>query len=269
MKHLHVILILSILGLFACKESDRDQDTSINSCEDFGAAQSYAYDAFKLVHQAALSSKGITAANPAMATTLFGCDTLIVDTSSSPMSITIRFNGSCTYNTDIRTGEIIATFTGKYDNLGTQVSISFNKYTFNDYPVSGSMNYKFQGTISTNPTYAVTIQDFSMENSKNRIMTFSGSQTLSVSSGETTALFNDDTYSISGTASGRAFRGNDYSAMIEENLILKGSCKWVNSGAATVSPENKQPRFLDFGSSCDNKGSAQIYSISYEVVFPE
>lgn len=269
MKSLNFILILSALALFSCKDSDRDNDTTVNSCEAYGTGQSYAYDVFKMVHQAALSSKGITAANLADTTSLFGCDTLIVDTTTNPMTITIHFNGMCDYKGNERTGEILTTFSGKYDNLGTVVSISFNNYYFNNYPVTGSLSYNFQGVISGNPTYGVTTTNFTIENSKGRFIKFSGGQQLAVTSGETTASFDDDTYSISGSATGMTFEGNDFSVLMEEDLTLNGNCNWVNKGVATVSPENKQPRILDFGSSCDNKGTAQIYGLSYEVVFPE
>ena len=268
MKRLNFILIISVLALFSCKDSDRDQDVSINSCEAYGVGQSYAMGVFKMVHQAALSSRGIAVNNLADTTSLFGCDTLIVDTTTNPMTITIQFNGMCIYNGNEYIGEINATFSGKYDNLGTVVNISFNNYYYNSYPVNGNISCNFQGTINGNPTYGVNSSNFSIENSKNRTLTFSGGQTLEVTSGETTATFNDDTYSIRGSASGRAFEGNDFTVLIDTDLTLNGNCNWVNSGIATVSPENKQPRILDFGSSCDNKGNAQIYGLSYEVVFP-
>lgn len=269
MKKLNFILIFCVIVLFSCKDSDRDKDTSINSCRAYGIGQSYALDVFKMVHQAALSSKGITAAYLANSTTLFGCDTLIVDTTTNPMSITIQFNGNCIENDNQRSGEIMATFTGKYDYLGTIVSISFNNYNFNGYPVTGNISYNFQGIINGNLTYGITATNYSIKNNKERVLEFSGSQKIAISTGETTATYNDDTYSISGTATGRTFEGNDYSVLIDENLTLKGNCNWVNSGVATVSPENKQPRLLNFGSSCDNNGTAQIYGISYEVIFSE
>jgi hypothetical protein len=231
-------------------------------------AQSYVYDAFKVVHQAALSSKGITSGNLADTTSLFGCDTLIVDTLTNPMTIVIQFNGTCSNNNNDRYGSITASFSGKYDALGTSVNISFNNYRYGGYPITGSINYSFSGVISSLPTYAISVSNFSIENSKERLLSVSGNQTLKITAGEMTASVNDDTYIITGSASGRAFEGNDFSAIIDNSLDLAGNCKWISSGITTVSPENKQPRILDFGSGCDDKASAKIYGLNYEITIP-
>lgn len=268
MKKLCFLMIMSTILIAACKDSDRDTDTSINSSTDYAMAQSYVYDVFKMVHEAALSSKDITTNNLSDTTTLFGCDTLIVDTMSSPMSITIQFNGTCSNNSNSRSGSIVATFSNKYDNFGTAVNISFNNYIYNNYPINGNISYTYGGVISGVPTYNFSINQFSIKNSKELSVTFSGNQSLGIISGKTTAEFNDDTYSISGTASGRAYAGNEFNATINTNLSLLGSCKWVSSGITSVSPENKVPRNLDFGSGCDNKATAKIYTISHEIVIP-
>lgn len=271
MKAYKTILVLSLAICFiGCRDSDRDKDTSINSCADFGAGQSFSLDVFKLIHQAALSSKGITNANLTNTGTLFGCDTIIVDTVSIPMTITLQFNPGCTSGGNTREGEIVASFSSKYDNLGTQVNISFTNYSFNGHPISGTQRFTFNGVLNTNPTYGVTTTAMEIRDTiNNRTLLFSGNQTLAITSGESTASFSDDTYSLSGSATGRAYAGNDFTARIDENLILKGSCTWVSAGTATISPENKQPRDLDFGSSCDNIGTARIYGLVYEVIFPE
>lgn len=264
MRNLKILLIISTILFIGCKDSDRDDDTTINSCEDYATAQSYAYDIYKIVHQAAYSSKGITANNLADTTTLFGCDTLIVDTTTTPMTIDIQFNGTC----NTRKGNIYASFTNKYDNLGSSVSITLNNYYYNGFPISGTVNYNFSGVINGEPTYNITFTNIEIKNSKERILSWSANQTLKITSGETTATFNDDSYSIEGSSSGRAFAGNDFTALTNTDLMLLGNCKWINSGSATVSPENKVPRNLNFGSGCDNKATAQIYELSYEVVIP-
>lgn len=268
MKKIGFLVLISSFLVVSCKDSDRDKDTSTNSCTDYGMAQSYAFDAFKIVHQAALSSKGITANNLADTTTIFGCDTLIVDTSTTPMTITIQFNGTCNNAGDTRSGSITATFSNKYDAIGTSINVSFNNYNFNGYPIAGSINYSFNGVISNIPTYNLSFNQISFKNSKELYLTFSGNQTVGVTSGETTAAFSDDSYSISGTSSGRAFAGNEFNSTISTDLTLTGNCNWISSGISTVTPANKVPRTLNFGSGCDNKATAEIYDVTYEIVFP-
>ena len=269
MKHLNIILILVLtISIFSCKDSDRDEDVTTNSCTDYAFGQGVMYDAFKLVHQAALSSRGITAANLADTTSLFGCDTLIVDTLSNPMTITIQFNGTCNGNDMDRSGSITASFSSKYDALGCMVDISFNNYTYGVYPIgSGTISYIYNGLNGTYPAYSYNVNSMVITNNDRRI-SWSGNQTLNITAGETTAQTTDDTYSITGSASGVTYQGNDFTALIDTDLMLSGDCKWVSSGNVTVSPENKNPRALNFGSSCDAMATVSIYSLDYEIEIP-
>ena len=264
MRKLVTIIITTTILFIGCKDSDRDNDTTINSCEDYATAQSYAYNIFKVVHQAALSSKGIATNHLSDTTTLFGCDTLIVDTTSSPKTITIQFNGAC----NNQTGSIIAAFTNKYDNLGSSVAITLNNYSYNGYPITGTIGYSFNGIINNEANYNINFSNINIKNAKERILNWSANQTIKIANGETTATTNDDTYLINGSSTGRAFAGNDFTTLLNSDLTLLGNCNWISSGTATVSPENKQPRVLDFGSGCDNKATAKIYNLSYEVVIP-
>ncbi len=268
MKALNIILILSLILLFSCHDSDRDEDTTTNSSTDYAMGQSIMYDAFKLVHQAALSSKGITMNNLANVTSLFGCDTLIVDTLSNPMTITIQFNSTCTGNGIDRLGSITATFSSKYDVLGCVVGISFNNYIYNVYPIgTGTISYTYTGLTGTSPNYTYITDKVTITN-VNRTINWSGNQKLTVSSGETTAIIIDDSYTISGTAFGSTYAGNDFSATINTDLTLLGNCNWISSGIVTVIPENKNPRIVDFGSGCDDKAIVKIYSTEQEIVIP-
>lgn len=268
MKALNIILISSLILLFGCsKESNRNEDTTTNSSIDYAFGQSAVYDAFKIVHQAANSSKGIALVNMVDATSLFGCDTLIIDTIANPMSITIQFNGTCSGNSIDRIGSITATFSSKYDVLGCTIDISFNNYTYKGYPITGAASYLYTGLNLTAPTYSYTANDIKVT-SGSKFMYWSGNQSVTVSSGETTATVIDDSYTLSGAAYGSTYAGNEFSATIDTDLTLLGSCEWISSGIVSVTPENKDPRVLDFGSGCDDKAIVKIYSKEEETVIP-
>ena len=268
MKCFKILLILVLAtSIFSCKDSDRDEDTTTNSSTDYAMGQSLVYDAFKLVHQAALSSKGITSTHLADTTSLFGCDTIIVDTLSNPMTLTIQFNGICNGNTNDRSGSITASFSSKYDILGCVTTVSFDNYMYNTYPIGGAVTYTYNGLTGTTPSYSYNANKIIISKNDGRIE-WSGNQTLTIASGETTAITTDDSYTITGLASGRAYQGNEFSVMIDTDLLLVGDCNWVSSGIATVSPENKNPRVLDFGRSCDAIANVRIYSLDYEIEIP-
>ena len=268
MKRLYIILFVATTILFSCsKNSDRNEDTTTNSSLDFAFAQSVIYDAFKIVHQAANSSKGIANINLLDTTSLFGCDTLIIDTVSNPMNITIQFNGTCTGNGLERTGSITATFSSKYDVLGCVTSISFSNYTYKGYAIdNGTIGYTYTALNGTTPTFSYTANNISINGSKT--MYFSGNHYITINSGETTVSVTDDIYTITGSSSGSTFAGNEFTAMIDTDLSLDGNCEWISSGIATVTPENKTPRVLDFGSGCDAAATVTVYSVVNEIVIP-
>ena len=62
-----------------CKKSDRDDDTSTNSSEDYAIATGLVYDIFKIIHQASSTSQGIVSTTNLDSTSVFGCDTIIFD----------------------------------------------------------------------------------------------------------------------------------------------------------------------------------------------
>ncbi len=113
-----ILLVLAVSMLFACRKSDRDQDKTTKTSQDYGTAQAMAQDVFKMVHQAAMSSQGIVSNSLTNATTLFGCDTIIIDTTTNPMWLKIQFNTECANNGGTRNEEDKAQFNSKYDMVG-------------------------------------------------------------------------------------------------------------------------------------------------------
>ncbi len=262
------IIFLVIITIASCKKSTRDKDTTTNSCVDYAVGQNMVNDVFKIVHQAANSSKGIAMVSLLDSNSIFGCDTLIVDTLANPKSIIIRFNANCTANGITRNGEIIATFSSKYDVAGCNVNVSFNNYTQGSYTVSsGTISYIYNGLVNSLPNYSFNVNTFTITDANQKSIRWSGNQLINITAGETTATFLDDNYTISGIANGSTFQGNTFNATITSNLTLAGNCNWVATGTVNVSPENKELRVLTFGSGCDNKANVSLYNINYEITF--
>lgn len=263
-----ILLVLIVLVVFSCRKSDRDQDKTTKTSQDYGTAQAMAQDVFKMVHQAAMSSQGIVTNSLTSATTLFGCDTIIVDTAANPMWLKIQFNTDCANNGVTRNGEIKAQFTSKYDMLGTTAKISFNNYYHNGYYFEGVLNYSLTSNTNNQLTFVMIANGFKIdEGRKNRAIYFSSNQNFTIESGATTVDFTDDSYKITGTATGRAFAGNSFSATTD-GITQLGSCNWISSGTALVTPQGLAVRNLDFGSGCDNSATVLLYGATYEITFP-
>lgn len=263
-----ILLVLIVSVVFSCRKSDRDQDKTTKTSQDYGTAQAMAQDVFKMVHQAAMSSQGIVTNSLTNATTLFGCDTIIVDTATNPMLLKIQFNTDCANNGVSRNGEIKAQFSSKYDVLGSTTKISFTNYYHNGYFFEGVLNYSLTNNTNNQFVFVMIADNFKIdEGRKNRAIYFSTNQNFIIESGATTADFADDTYKITGTATGRTFAGNSFSASTD-GLTQLGNCNWVSSGTALVTPQGLAVRNLDFGSGCDKNATVLLYGETYEVTFP-
>lgn len=268
MRKLFLIALASCFIFVGCKKSDRDDDTSTNSSEDYAFSTGLVYDVFKIVHQASNTSTGIVSSTTIDSTSVFGCDTIIFDGSTNPKTLRVYFD-NCSSSTATRSGNIDVSYNGFYDDLGTITTISFNDYSLNNFTfIGGTISYQYNGDVNNFPTYTITFNEVKIRNNQNQKIFYSGSYQLSVINGESTPLFNDDVYEITGSTTGRVFKGNAFSAQIVDKLTINGNCDWVSSGKALVKPESKTTRALNFGSDCDNKITVTLYDINYELEMP-
>jgi len=270
MKRFLVIIIATSVLFVGCKKSDRDEDTSINSSEDYALSTGLVYDVFKIIHQASNTSTGIVSTTSLDTTTVFGCDTIIVDAVSSPKTVQINFDGDCTSSNVKRNGTIDVSYNGYYDTPGTVTTVSLYNYAYNDLNfISGTMSYQYTGLTNNFPTYSITLTDIKIQNNYNQKIFYNASYILNIIEGESTPLFDDDRYIIKGSMTGRAFKGNAFNAQIIDSLSLYGNCNWVCSGNVLVKPESKNTRTLNFGGGgCDNAVSISVYDVNYEYSIP-
>lgn len=268
MKKIFFFTLAFTLVFYGCKKSDRDDDSSTNSSEDFALSTGLVFDVFKIIHQASNTSQGIVNTTITDSTSVLGCDTIIFDGVSNPKTLRVNFN-NCNSSSSTRSGYIDASYNGFYDDVGTVTTVSLSNYILNDFAfVSGTITYQYNGIVNNYPMYTFTFNEVKIQNKQNQKIFFSGSYQLSIISGETTPQFNDDIYEISGATTGRAFKGNSFTAQTSTKLTLNGNCNYISSGTALVTPETKSPRTLDYGSSCDNKITVTIYNINYELEMP-
>lgn len=263
-----IILILTVV-LLGCEKSDRDEDKTTHTSEDVAFSTNLVYDVFKTIHQAAYSSPGIVTSTSIDTNTVFNCDTITTNLLSNPKKLTIKFNANCTANGIIRNGSLTASSNGFYNISGTTTSIVFSDFSYNGYTIiSGTMSYQYTGLTDSLPTYSLTFNELKIQNTQSQKIFYSGNHQLQITQGESTPEISDDVYSISGSNSGIAFKGNGFSSQITTNLNLAGNCNWINSGIVTVKAEHIPTRTLNFGSGCDNKINVSIYENNYELVIP-
>src|SRR5262249_41510841 len=104
------------------------------------------------------------------------------------------------------------------------------------------------------------------------VINWQSNRTREWTAGESTLTWNDDMYSITGSASGSTSGGSTFSSIITSPLIrnMSFACRrHFVQGIIEHTPSGKQTRVIDFGNgTCDNIALVTIGSTSYTVTLP-
>ncbi len=269
MKTKKIILSFAVVLFFSliyssCKKSDRDEDKDTTSASDNSIAENAFAGIFKSIGEFTDSTSLLRASS---------CATFTVDsigTNSWPKTLTIDYgttNCLC-HDGNYRRGKIYASFTGRYRDSLTVITITLQNYYHNDNLITvGTHTITNNGHNSSgNLTYSINVQNASITTSKGTI-TWNSTRTREWIAGEST-LFDpwDDVYLITGSADGRALNGNTFTVTINTALRVALNCQWIESGSFTITPQNVAPRFLDFGNgACDNAATVTINGSTYNI----
>lgn len=262
-----LLILLVIPFAFGCKKSDRDNDDKVLTSQDVATVNGLVYNAFKLVHQASLTTNGISSSF-SDSTNVLGCDT-IVNTSGSNLSIRMDFDSGCSYNGYTYSGSIWVNYSGMYDSPSSVASVYLFDFIVNGYTfLDGGFTITNKDTMDGFHNYQLKFNELKIRNNYNQKVFYSGTQNITQLEGDTTATFTDDLFKISGHISGRAFTGNLFSAEILTDLNYSGNCNWISSGEVKITPNTKNSRILDYGSSCDNMATVTVFEITTDIELP-
>lgn len=269
---MRVNLIIAAFILFiisSCKESDRDEDKTFHTSTDVAFSTNLVYDIFKTFYQAANYTQGIVTNNTTDSISVYGCDTIFKDTTSNPKWLKIQFNSGCTSEGITRSGKIYSTFDSYFDITGATATLILDDFNYGAFKVYyGTITIKNEGLIDSIPNYTIQFNEVKIINNFSQRINYSGTHQLKIIQGGNTQTIVDDIYSITGSNSGRVFKGNGFTSQIITALNLNGNCNWICSGVVTVKPENIPTRTLDFGSGCDKSISITVYETKNNVEIP-
>lgn len=191
-----------------------------------------------------------------------GCPMVSVDTANSyPVVMTIDYGTACVDSFDQRTrsGKILCTFSGPWNQPGTTVTIDFQNYMVS--VGAGMVNYDADITLSRvdSITFSKTVSNGRCWNA-NWDIGWSSTRTIKwINGSQTPADRSDDIVSITGDAAGTNREGRAYTANIEQSIIKDAACKWIKQGRFTLTPSGKATRTVDFGNgACDNQATISI-----------
>ena len=258
----------------SCKKKEveeKDKDTSSASDQSLASAtvndmtsisdeagKTYSVSSFKTEN-----TEGLLSAS---------CATITLDTLAAAKTITVNFGATNCICSDgrFRRGSLIISFTGKYRDSLTLITVSPQNYFVNDNQVTGYKTIRNKGHNSANHlVYEV--------NANIQIIKANGAGTILWQSvrqrewinGESSPTWSDDIYSITGNASGTSANGNSFTSTITSPLIRNmaiGCRRHFTQGVLEHSPSGKAIRYINFGNgSCDDQAVVTINGTSYNI----
>lgn len=267
MKFSILILVLPLILLGACRNSDRDYDDSLLASTDAIAAEMFLSHTFLIIDDAAKKEYGMI---PNHTSGHLSCATIISNLLGSPNTINIDFGSGCVgADGRERKGTIYCTVNGNYGDSLVVTTVNFINYYINDIKIEGSVQFTHKGTNDAgNPVINYSFSNLKAHHyTPDWTATVTGSGKRELISDISAFDLKDDVYSITGTITGRSRTGNYFDAEITEALIHDFSCNYIGQGKMEITPDNLIPRYVDFGDAvCDTNVIVVISETQHLVI---
>lgn len=242
MRTITLAVLSLVLILTACQTED--QTYSTYASRDMALAQRITGDVWEVMDAVARDTEGIRSRLDCIAS-------VEVDTLSFPATMTIHFGntGDCTdLDGLVRTGRVHCTFTGRYSETGTVVTITTQDYTVDGYAVELTQTATNRGiNVEGFPYFDITTNAEISPTSADWTTTFESAQRRFWTFGDISDWWIDDVYELSGTMQGVNRNGTPYKAEIVQPLRMEVLCPYVTEGVVEVSPDGQILRTLDYG----------------------
>lgn len=267
------ILVAGSLVFTGCRRDEEDTDTS--AAADNAFAESTFNDVVNIADEAGrsgtLSNYRQGADNSGLLST---CATITFDSlnGADQDTITVDFGSvNCTCNDGRnRRGKILVYYTGQYRDSASTHTITFDNYYVNDNQVLGTKTVTNMGhNASGSLVYDINVNGtIHLANGAGTI-TWTSQRQREWTAGESTAVWYDDMYSITGTASGVSAAGESFTMTITNPLIRNmalGCRRHFTQGTVELTPGTRPMRTIDFGSgACDDIATVTINNQTYTI----
>lgn len=253
------VLLSAALIMSACKkDKDEDLDVETQSSSDNFLVESNINDELKEV-DAAATSNNLGKAGPV----------ITIDSLATPKKMTLDY-GTSTLCDDgkTRSGKINVTWTGRYRETGTVITIIPENFYQNGNKVEGTKTIENKGrNTAGNLYYTVTVANAKVTKTDAKVRTWNATRNREWIAGENTAGWKDDVYLLTGTANGINANGLIYSTNITTALRLDLNCEYrITAGVVELKPQGKLTRIVDYGNGdCDNTITVTIGNKSYTI----
>lgn len=275
------------LTFTGCRNRDKDKDTDTSGAEDNSLADKSFEDMGQISNEAASGSVG-SYKSAGYDGLLSACATITHDTVLN--KITVDFGSvNCLCNDNrYRRGKIFISYSNSvkpepYTYWDSLTSITITTSPDNSYFVGNDANNMHQvigsktvtnnghNLTTGNMTWTVVVNGQIIKANNQGTISWTSNRVREWLTGEGTPYYwLDDSYGVTGSASGTSANGTPFSMNITSQLIRKISCiRWFVSGTLEFKPGNKPTRYVDFSppsnGACDDVATVTINSNVYTV----
>lgn len=259
LKTLSTVALLA-MTLVACrKDKDEAPDLDYTSASDNARAEDAFNDILTQVDQAA-KDNGLRD----------DCAPVVTfDTVATPHTITLDFGDvNCTTQSGrLRRGRIQVSYTGRYRDEGTVITMTPVNYYVNNNLVLGTKTVTNMGLNEDgHPYFAIVVNGSLTAADGSWTATHQAQRTRTWVNGSDTETWLDDVYMITGGGSGVNRNGVSYTTSITNGLRVEIGCPWITQGTVVVTPASRPERTIDYGSgTCDGTFSITINGQTYTI----
>ena len=275
---LALVAIVSASIFSSCrKKAIEEKDNDTVSAKDQSLASSTVNDMTNISDEAGAgnsttASSFRTAESNAI---LSACSVITFDTLAAAKTITVNFGATnCLCNDGRnRRGSIIINFTGRYRDSNTVITVTPQSYFVNDNQVTGSKTIKNKGhNAAYHLVYEINANIIIIKANGAGSISWQSSRQREWITGESTLVWSDDVYSITGSANGTTANGNTFSSVITSPLIRNmafGCRRHFTQGTLEHTPSGKATRYINFGNgACDDQATVTINGNTYNITLP-
>ena len=271
-----IIAIAFTSMLSSCKKKDKqEKDSDTSSATDQSLASTSVNDLTSISDEAGRSGSLSSFKTSESSAILSTCATITFDTLAAAKTITVNFGATnCLCNDGrYRRGSIKMNFTGKYRDSLTVITITPQSYFVNDNQVTGSKTITNKGHNAGNHlVYEINANISVVKAGGAGTVLWNSTRQREWLSGENTLSWLDDTYAITGNASGTSASGSSFTSVITSPLIrnMAYACRrHFTAGTLEHTPSGKATRYINYGSgACDDQATVTINGNVYTITLP-
>jgi hypothetical protein len=266
-----VLAICFTLAFAACNRDSQDWDGEITTTVDHNFADSEFNSIRNMVDTEGTADSSIYG-KVTDVTGLF-CPTSVtsVTINGNTAVLTIDFgSGSNCLDGRLRSGRLIATFTGKWKDAGSTVVITPDDYTVAGYAFSFTATVTVNGRNSAGKLNWTTVVDnATLTHPSNGTITWEATRTTTWVAGEGSFDPNTYVYEVTGSANGVARNNLSFTAQVDQPLRVELSCRHIVSGVWSITPQGREKRSIDYGNTgCDDQATLTVGTFSTQLTLP-